>query len=852
MRRVQFAAVLLVVAAVIAAAGAYLLQKTAEVDALATQLGVQKITLNPGGGRLSNGTDGIRFTINADAGNDGFETTIAGQDALLYRGTYQYCCSAGAPMLNIGGQLYGQAGPAYNSTAWTSIEVLATSGVTTVGARTSDTGNSSALIRYTVVRSGRTFTIDRTVSYTYPNDYVTDDYDFIIPEGNTEQVKFYIGGDTAPGSSDQGYGIMLTDPVRSVISLNTSSKIMFGFREVAGSRQFDGATSQAFSVPYATVQSGGNIGYVGTASNHDAGLMMQWNLGTTPGTYEGKFEQFATRQGTNLNAAFYQARVATGQQATLNLSIANSELSTITGLGYTFTLLEGLLIDGAAISGCSGTLTATVGGDEVTLSGVSIAGASNCVVAVPVASATSGAFTITSANASGLQGVLTNNIGSSTLNVGVYTMTFVSQGGSAIADVSAEMGEQVVVPVSSRPGYDLTEWNTAVNGSGTSYEPGATISFPGADTTLYALWAPTLYEISYNTQGGAALTGDDEVAYNQEIELPLPVRDGYEFIEWNTLADGTGDGYDAGDSFYMPGSDVTLYARWVQLFTLTTSVRGVASTTELRAGATTVLPDAVVRDGYEFIGWNTRADGEGLTYAAEATYTMPSADTTLYAVWEDNDELSLEDENAAVVGGDANGDGEPDSQQSYVSSFVSPLSEKPVSLEVLIVGEEAPQDCTISSVASVAHDELGSDSLYDYPVGLLDFTVSCGAPGFTATVTQYYYDLDDANFVLRKFVNGSFVTIEDARIEKQTINSLPVWVVSYEVTDGGALDADGEENGVIVDPAGPAVRKASAATAPNTGLGQIDITSSLALLVAGGILVAISALARRLSYDRVA
>ena len=38
------------------------------------------------------------------------------------------------------------------------------------------------------------------------------------------------------------------------------------------------------------------------------------------------------------------------------------------------------------------------------------------------------------------------------------------------------------------------------------------------------------------------------------------------------------------------------------------------------------------REGYTFAGWNTKADGTGTTYAADATFTI-TADTTLYAQW---------------------------------------------------------------------------------------------------------------------------------------------------------------------------------------------------------------------------
>ena len=232
-------------------------------------------------------------------------------------------------------------------------------------------------MRYTAVQGGLTYVLDRQVSYTFPNSYYTDAYTVTIPAGNAATVKFYFGGDTAPGSSDSGYGIMLTAPVRSVISLNQSSGILVGYREVAGGKAFDGATSQGYSNPYATVRSGGDIGFTVNAANHDAGLMVQWNFGTQPGTYPATLQTFTTAQGTGLSAAFRESSITAGGSTLLDLSVTNSSLSTVNGLGYTFTLPSGLVIAEAPpapspSNGCGGTLTANYGTGTITYSGGSV------------------------------------------------------------------------------------------------------------------------------------------------------------------------------------------------------------------------------------------------------------------------------------------------------------------------------------------------------------------------------------------------------------------------------------------------------------------------------------------------
>ena len=53
-------------------------------------------------------------------------------------------------------------------------------------------------------------------------------------------------------------------------------------------------------------------------------------------------------------------------------------------------------------------------------------------------------------------------------------------------------------------------------------------------------------------------------------------------------------------------------------------------------GATvTVLGNtgSLVRDGFTFSDWNTAADGSGIPYSAEATFSMPGENVILHAQW---------------------------------------------------------------------------------------------------------------------------------------------------------------------------------------------------------------------------
>lgn len=61
----------------------------------------------------------------------------------------------------------------------------------------------------------------------------------------------------------------------------------------------------------------------------------------------------------------------------------------------------------------------------------------------------------------------------------------------------------------------------------------------------------------------------------------------------------------------------------------------VSSTAASSDGSVTLTSSTPTRSGYTFIGWNTRADGTGITYTAGSSLTL-TASLTLYAQWQNN------------------------------------------------------------------------------------------------------------------------------------------------------------------------------------------------------------------------
>ena len=109
-----------------------------------------------------------------------------------------------------------------------------------------------------------------------------------------------------------------------------------------------------------------------------------------------------------------------------------------------------------------------------------------------------------------------------------YTVTLNANGGSV---------SPASLTANRTTSYSFSTWNTAANGTGTSYASGGSYT-ANAAATLYA---------QYNSSTSTAA-----------VTLPTPTRSGYQFLGWatsSTAASGT-------TGSYTPTGNVTLYAIW--------------------------------------------------------------------------------------------------------------------------------------------------------------------------------------------------------------------------------------------------------------------------------------------------
>lgn len=191
-------------------------------------------------------------------------------------------------------------------------------------------------------------------------------------------------------------------------------------------------------------------------------------------------------------------------------------------------------------------------------------------------------------------------------------------------------------------GYVFNGWNTAADGTGTSYAAARTFTMPASNVTLYAQWSALSYSVIYNANGGSNPPAVQSQSTGSTVTVAgvgSMVRPGYTFAEWDGAANGSGTDYTSAGTFTMSASNITLYAKWtINSYTFTYNVNGgtggpAGSETGNTGSTVTVSGTDPTRTGYTFTGWNTSCDGTGTSYVGGATFAMPVGGGTLCAQW---------------------------------------------------------------------------------------------------------------------------------------------------------------------------------------------------------------------------
>ena len=116
-----------------------------------------------------------------------------------------------------------------------------------------------------------------------------------------------------------------------------------------------------------------------------------------------------------------------------------------------------------------------------------------------------------------------------------------------------------------REGYTFVGWNTAPDGSGTSYDD-TDLFKTDQNLTLYAQWEKLLFPLFFEANGGSGNMSAQMIKYDESTALNENafIRGGYRFTGWNTEADGSGKAYKDKQEIVIT-QESYLYAQWTML-----------------------------------------------------------------------------------------------------------------------------------------------------------------------------------------------------------------------------------------------------------------------------------------------
>ena len=122
-----------------------------------------------------------------------------------------------------------------------------------------------------------------------------------------------------------------------------------------------------------------------------------------------------------------------------------------------------------------------------------------------------------------------------------YTISFDTDGGSAIDPITQDYGTAITAPADpTKTGYTFAGWDREIP-----------TTMPAGDMTIKANWAVNQYTISFDTDGGSTIDPITQ-GYGTDITAPAaPTKTGYTFAGWDRAIPAT-----------MPAGDMTITAHW--------------------------------------------------------------------------------------------------------------------------------------------------------------------------------------------------------------------------------------------------------------------------------------------------
>ena len=240
-----------------------------------------------------------------------------------------------------------------------------------------------------------------------------------------------------------------------------------------------------------------------------------------------------------------------------------------------------------------------------------------------------------------------------------YTIRYNGNGGSGSTALSSHTYDEAKTLTANgftRTGYNFAGWSTAARGAALYTAEEAVMNLASEDSatvTLYAVWKPYTYTISYNANGGTGSTTPSRHTYDVAKTLTTNIftRTGYTFAGWAGSADGAliySDGQSVSNLTSVNGATVTLYAVWTPVYSL--SVASGTGSGSYKAGTWVSVTAETAPSGKVFDRWTSSGGGTFEDASnTSTTFMMPDHDVTVTAAYKDAPVIPEPVSNAAVT-----------------------------------------------------------------------------------------------------------------------------------------------------------------------------------------------------------
>lgn len=247
--------------------------------------------------------------------------------------------------------------------------------------------------------------------------------------------------------------------------------------------------------------------------------------------------------------------------------------------------------------------------------------------------------------------------GSGSVSDATYSITYNANGadsGTVPASQTKLAGKMVSLAKNNgsltKQDHSFSGWNTAADGTGTSYAEGASYTLD-ASITLYAQWTrwnqvePVQFDVgagnvNFNTQVTLSTATPNATIHYTVNGSGEQIGSAGQSVVITITSDATITAYGTCDGMIQSTATSITY----KLNTYTVSYDGngsdggaVPGVQSFPSGSSATVTSAgtMTRTGYTFTGWNTAANGSGTPYVA-GDYYSSDANLTLYAQWQIN------------------------------------------------------------------------------------------------------------------------------------------------------------------------------------------------------------------------